>query len=543
MSRRAAGVLAALSAAALALAWLWASAAPYGGWEDQVFGVRLWNHSDPAGYYLPSAHELFAFRGRLLYPGHPGLPMQLLLRAVQSAYFHLAAPSGEGFSAFTARRIVSVFFFSKLAVALVHVSSFWAAFLFARGLLGRERAALLAAAGYATSLPVVYYSARISAEPFMMTAFFLAFAATWECGESLEKKRSGRALAAAALAGIASVAGLASKFHLAWPLPFLCALNLVFGESVPLAGRFPRGRGRALAVFAAAAAGTVALSCLVLDWRDFFAYWDVGGMSGGALSGARGLAARQLGVLAAAARGVASFPLSAWLPAPTRSGLFWLCEDAFLLAAAGGAVLEARRRGAPRGRWLWVVLGAAYSVAIWSYRTFAVARDFHGFHYLFVLVGVAAVLFGRAADAALDRWGPRSSSGRAAAAAAGLALVHQPVLWAAASAIAFDAASYARVRALGAALAATRGEERAAVVTSARVSPAGAFGLGVLRLDAPNRSALIETLAEDFAVGPERDLSRARGRPIGAATEVVVEGGAPRVAGPYAPAEWKARRN
>src|SRR5208282_1231771 len=100
MKPRAFAALAALSAAALALAWLWSSLAPCGGWVNEVFGSPLWNQSDPGGYYLPSAHELGRYGGRLVYPGHPGLILQVLLRLIQSALYLVGAAPGEGFSAF-----------------------------------------------------------------------------------------------------------------------------------------------------------------------------------------------------------------------------------------------------------------------------------------------------------------------------------------------------------------------------------------------------------------------------------------------------------
>ncbi|MFX6334903.1 hypothetical protein ABTF54_19760, partial [Acinetobacter baumannii] len=83
--------------------------------------------------------------------------------------------------------------------------------------------------------------------------------------------------------GVFAVAGLASKFHLVWPLPFLCAADLAF------AARGSSARRGALACYCAGAALALAAASLLLDWRDFFAYWDVGGMQGGVAAGANGL--------------------------------------------------------------------------------------------------------------------------------------------------------------------------------------------------------------------------------------------------------------
>jgi hypothetical protein len=544
MSSRAAAALAALSAAALALAWFWSSRAPCGGWVNEVFGAVLWNQSDPGGYYLVNAHELGGFRGPMLYPGHPGLTLQIALRAIQAAFYALAAAPGEGFSAFVARRLIAVFLLSKLAVAAAHAASFWLAFAFARGLLARERAALFAAFGYATSLPVVYFLTRISGEPFMMACFFGCFAAAWECGAALERGRRGRALAFAAAAGAASSAALVTKFHFFWPLPLLGAAALACGDAAPFSRRAPRlagARRAALAAYLAAASATLAGASALIDWRGFFAYWGASGMDGGTLAQARGLGLLQFAVLAAAARGAARVPLAAWLPGPTRSGLSFLCEAGFVLAAAAGAVLEWRRRGAPRARWLWPGLAGLYSLAIWAYRGLAVARDFHGFHYLFVFLGLAAVPFGRASDEGLERLRLKTPAARAAAAAAWLALIHQPVLWAAASALAFDAASYARVRAIGDALAAAGPGGRAAVISAEPIDPIKLLGLAVIGPTPPTRSRLIEAVAERFVVlrGPE--LPRAAGAPIDAVVAIVSRDGVERAEGPFTPEQWAAR--
>lgn len=478
-----------LSGAALLVGWGWSSAAPCGGWENSVFGVRLWNESDPGGYYVPSAHELGRWRGRLLYPGHPGLTLQVLLRALQEACFRLRPPADAslGLTSFTAKNIASVFLLSKMMIASLHVLSFWLLWPFARRLLPSEFAALLAVLGYATSLPVVYYLTRVSVEPLMAVFFLAAFLCVWRCGENLDRGRRGKAILYGALSGAAAIAALATKFHLLWPLPAVCLLHLWWGDGA----RRQRGRVPAVVGFSAGAAASFAWCCRFLDWKDFFAYWDVGGAGGLTV----------LGGLAALARGAARLPLGELLPARTRSGLFLLCEWPLLAAAAYGLFLEVRRRGAPWGRWFWLALAGSYTVSIWAYRCFAVSGDFHGFHYLFVFVLLASVFFGRACAALIESLPFTARWQRAAAAGLFVAASHAMVFRAARDAYAYDAAQYARIRGFGSALAAARAGERVGLVGRAGAPVSVLLGLGVLRDSQPRRSALIDAVDGSFASG------------------------------------------
>lgn len=381
--------------------------APCGSWDNVVFGAKLWNEGDPGGYYVPSAHELYSSRGVLLYPGHPGLTLQILLHAIQAVYFALLAPSGAGFTAFIAANLATVFLLSKIAMTIVHLASFWLLLAFARRLLRDEEAALLATFGYATSLPVAYYLSRVSVEPLMMVCFLATFLALW-------KAEDGETPAWAALAGLAAVSGLATKFHLLWPLPLIGLAML-------------RRRPKAALAFAAAGALAFAGYSALLDWRDFFAYWEVPAVVAG-------------GPLRRTVAGLLGMPLANWLPGPTRSGLFLLCEGPLLTAAAYGLWLFVRRREeGGLARLAWPAAAVGFTVLVWAYRSAAVSGDFHGFHYLFPFMLLAAVFFG---------WGSRSLLARAPVAGKALwiVLVHAVVLRAALDTRVKDAGYYRKVR-------------------------------------------------------------------------------------------------
>lgn len=500
--RRGAAALVALSAGAFLFSAYFSARAPCGSWDNSVFGARMWNEGDPGGYYLASAHALFYSGGRLLYPGHPGLPLQILLHAVQAVYFLISAPVSLDFTAFVARHIAQVFFLSKLLMTCLHILSFWLLYAFARKALDRDRAALLCVLGYATSLPVLYYLSRISVEPLVAVFFLSTFLALWECEESLVRGRRGRALAMAALAGAAAVSGLATKFHLLWPLPLVGLLSM------------RKARRSALLAYAASAALAFALYSILLDWRDFFAYWDVSGMGGSAAEGLSGLARRQLGVFPAITRGLARIPLENWLPGRTKSGLFLFCELPLLAAAAYGMVRASRGVEKTPKRLGWPATAAVYTVLIWAYRAAGVSGDFHDFHYLFVFMLLACVFFGTASDALLTRLKAAPGSRKEASLIfLWLVAIHFASIWAAFDTRARDAGYYRLIRAFPDALASAPAGERVAVIGSRPFSVARLLGLGVLRDTPPTSSRLLDAVSTAFTFG----------EPIGPGIGAVVE--------------------
>ena len=520
-------VLLALSVAALLFGGIFSALAPCGSWDNAVFGVRMWNESDPGGYYIASAHEFYSSHGRLLYPGHPGLPLQILLNALQVLAFMIFG-GGSEFTAFIAKHVARIFFLSKLMMTALHVLSFWLLYDFARKLLGRERPALLCVLGYATSLPVLYYLSRVSVEPLMAIFFLATFLFLWDCEENLERRHGGRALASAALAGAAAVSGLATKFHLLWPLPAVGLLHLCWGGGVPFRSKLrlnERARRPALLAYAAGAALLLGLYSRLLDWRDFFAYWDVTGMSGGSASGVlAGLALRQAGILHAIFLGLGRMPLANWLPGLTKSGLFLFCELPLLAAAAYGAVNFKRRE-----KLFWPAVATAYTLLIWLYRAVGVSGDFHDFHYLFVFMLLACVFFGLAADGLLARITREGSRKEAALIVLGIALVHAAPIWAAFDTRVQDAKYFGLIRAFPNALETTKARELVEV-TGSRPFPVGAvLGLGVIRDTPPAESALLDAVSSNFVFGAGADPR------AGAVVRVAKLGGISAASGPYSP--------
>ena len=364
--------------------------APCGRWVNRIFHFPMWLETDPGGWYMASAHELLTSPAPL-YAGHPGIPLQLLLYGVQRIGFWAWGHDGMSFTEITARHIHHVFFASKVLVSLLHALSFYALFRFSRVLLRREGPALFAALGYATSLPVLYFLTRVSVEPLMVLLFLATWLSLWACEEA--RKKPGRVAALAAGAGAAAMSGLFTKMHILGLLPLFSLLYLLLGP------RAPRGRAGVAGVVAHLSSSALffALYDRFVSWPHFFAYWGraVGGVSPTSSPTIASL-------LQETASGLTSEVAWGSALGLDRSGIFFLCELAFLLLAGAGIILVVRRRPDDGTRLLWVGVFAAFTVLAWGYRA-AVHGELEGFHYLFIAMAVLAVFFGVAVDWAQAR--------------------------------------------------------------------------------------------------------------------------------------------
>jgi len=216
-----------------------------------------------------------------------------------------------------------------------------------------------------------------------------------------------------------------------------------------------------------------------------------------------------------------------------------------MLAVAGlGAALFFRREGPHNAHWLWIGVAVGYTVLIWAYRCFGVSHDFHGFHYLFVFIVLAAVFFGEASDVLLDRINPGSQLKSAVIVALEILLIHQTVFWGILNSRLDDVVFYGRVRALNEALAEVHGTERVAVTGIDRESVVAAHGLGAL---APGmHSKLIEALTDDYVAVDSADVARLvtslppGERPVGSVVSVEGVRGIPTALGPFEPHLWLA---
>jgi hypothetical protein len=363
---------------------VYSARAPLGAWQNQLFGQPTWSEFDPAGYYVAAAHQL-AWGEAPIFVGHPGTPLLVVLRGVESAWCAAAAAHELACGELVARNLPALFLLAKLALTLLHLASFAALYFFARGLLGDASAACLAVLGYATSLPVLFYLSRISVEPIGMLCLFAAFACVWRSQDLARCGRLRGALVCAAAAGLAAVTAAFAKLNLLGPLPLLLGLSL-------LCERIPRRARLACALVFAAAAASAALGWSELvDWRRFFARWsEIARPAPGTTSG---------------------------------EGLLVLCEGAFAaLGLAGWA--GCLRRAERRSRVIQVSACAALALLPFAYRV-AIRGGFVPFHYLFVAVGVLAACFGDAALRLLRRLSLPTTGARGALAALALvALVH-----------------------------------------------------------------------------------------------------------------------
>ena len=408
-----------LTAAYFAYSFLATLYAPAGGWTNEVFGAPMWLEHDPGGPYITSANGLFQGENGPHYPGHPGLPLQLLLRGIQQAQYAVGAgDSGLTFTEFVARTLPSTYLYSKLLITVLHLLSFVAVYRFSLQLLLPERAALLATFGYATSFPVLYYLSRVSVEPLMVLFFLATFLCIWECQRQLVRSSSAAVLWAA-LAGLNAGLGFVTKMAFLGPLPVYGLLLLL--SSAPAADSSSGAQTKLKLAIAYGLAGLFVLagSSVIIDWVEFFTLW----------------------------RSVATIRnqmVTSPLPGINASGIFLLTEGVFVAIGFVGWLWFLQTKKDARARMTWVSVYVGYSLLIWGYRVISRGLDFRAFHYLFLLLPVLSVTFGFILDLALRRIAPQARGARGLVVALALVLLfHGGSLWAAADSRARDVQAYA----------------------------------------------------------------------------------------------------
>lgn len=385
--RRLAGWAWGLAGLVVVASALFSFGAPCGIWTNRALGQPFWLENDPGGWYLESAHEL-APGVAPLFPGHPGTPLQLALWGVQHLGHALFAAPGSDPATWVAQHLAAVGTACKVVVALCHLATWLLLALVAQRLLRDRTAALVAALLYASSFPVLFYLSRLSVEPFAIGCLLATLLAAWRARDGLVAGQRSLALGHAAVAGVASVLGLFSKFVLCLPLPLVglaCAL-LPPRQPQPISNRL---RVELAAVFVASALASSLLLSQWVDWGQFFGLWreviENEATRAPALAAASGLTTEGQPLLGALRR-IAGFPIRSYLPGATDAAwnsVFLACEWLLLIAATVGAVRLVRCDRAARRELLWPGLLVAWSIPFWLVNW--------AFHYLFVLVCIGAV--------------------------------------------------------------------------------------------------------------------------------------------------------
>ena len=403
----------------LAYSFLASLYAPAGGWTNEVFGAPMWYENDPGGAYITSAHSLYEDDTGPLYPGHPGLPLHLLLRGIQEAQYAVAGDnSGLTFTEFVARKLPSTYVASKLLATVLHLLSFVVVYRFSLRLLLPERAALLATLTYATSFPVLYFLSRVSIEPLMVLFFLGTFLCIWASHRRLAGSCASGVLWAF-LAGLSAGLGFVSKMAFLGPLPAYGLLLLVSSAPTEKDSSPLRTKLRLATAYGLAGLLVLAGSSLIIDWVEFFTLW-------------RGVAA------------IRNQMVTSPLPGVSASGIFMLTEGVFVGIGFVGWFRLLRCEPGARAQMAWVSVYVGYSLLVWGYRVISRGVDFRAFHYLFLLLPVLSVTFGYIFDLALRRMAPRARGARGLAVALALVLVlHSGSLWAAVDSRTRDIQAYA----------------------------------------------------------------------------------------------------
>jgi len=127
------------------------------------------------------------------------------------------------------------------------------------------------------------------------------------------------------------------------------------------------------------------------DWQSLRYVWEGSGAAAASLSTFRFFTVMLSRVVGGVFAAFGQLHILQVLPAANRSTGFFYFEFVFLLAALAGLVLFLRRAGRSERRTLLFALAYGLVVAaLWFYRSFG--TDFHGFNYLFPVVGLLSPL-------------------------------------------------------------------------------------------------------------------------------------------------------
>lgn len=379
-----------LSVVFLLYSYYFSVQAPLGWWPNYLLGHEMWLDNDPGGWYLPSAHQVFATRGQMVFPGHPGLPMQVVLHVQQKLYYWIAGTgSGLSFTEFSARHVPALALGARMIATLTHLLSFYALFVFSHSVTGKLRAAYISVLAYATSLPVLYYISRISVEPWMILFYLCSFVFFWKFERSMRSESRRFPYLWLSLASFSAVSGAFTKLHLLGPLPVFVFCMVLF--SVFRAARSGTVTRRAGSAFVATYLVSGLLSFLaysaVMDWSGFFNMWDEFlPKTDHTYASVEGFINKALDVLVMLWNSLFEFSWSRLLPTGTGRNLYFYLEFYFLCLSAIGIVFLLSK--GPRGKSLaiWALLYSPFPVFMWIYR--------YQFHYLFTVTTTLAVFLG-----------------------------------------------------------------------------------------------------------------------------------------------------
>lgn len=235
-------------------------------------GVTAEGYQDPDAYYLIAGVSFFR-EPRTVWPsGHPGLTLQAVvgLAAEICHAFQGPEPPG-GYYEFVLRHWIQILVFARILMALVTVGTVVLVYWLARRCVRREPWALVAAALYATSYPVLLYLNRLTPEPVVMLYSLASLGCLWEAAATAERSR--RCLVFAACAGAAAAGACFEKFYNGFLLlPILAAVVAMEWRTFFGAGRKAPG----IRVLGVALLGFLAAALLFMQKMDvpgLIAFW------------------------------------------------------------------------------------------------------------------------------------------------------------------------------------------------------------------------------------------------------------------------------
>jgi len=357
-------------------------------------GGAVGNYAEPDAFYM-SAGVSFFREPYIAYPGHPGMGLQALVGTTSELAYRISGNRGgdADYYGFVLRNWIHILVVLRILMTFVSLGCVFLVYGLARYCTNTTGWAVVAAALYATSYPVLLYINRLAPTPLAIMFSLAAIYCLWRAIHTRQDGREGRAAAWLALVGVAAVATCFEKFYIG----FLLLPVLAFGwflEWHTWTGC--NGWKKALPF-----AGTLVLSMLVvallymqkLNIDAFLGLWR--GESAYRMEDRGGGVKWSLGFI------LNLFSRFSLVGSPDRvkGGILLLCEIPLLLCGCLGLTSFRDQDSAGRRRTLTLIMfglttvGPMIGRGAWTWTPYS-------FEYVYPLVAAASVLSAQA----LQKW-------------------------------------------------------------------------------------------------------------------------------------------
>lgn len=348
-----------------------------GEWINKIFEIPTFAENDPGGWYIPSALEMFEHQGRLIFPGHPGLPLHFGIFIVSKIYYilSLAWLQEIPFLKFCAYKIPHIIILSKLLMVFVNYINILLVYWVTKNLTRNEIAAFFAGIGFSLNSTILFYIGRVAPDIISITFFLISILLLWTIEDNLTKNnQDNQNYFYLSLLAMSSCMGLLNKIMLLFWLPFIVFGYLVyllfFSENKNKLSR--RTKYFSLLTFLSCFFITLGLLSFFMNWQDFIEQWKLVAENRGWVDKGN--------VLNYVKAAISQY-------SPYRAFSYFTMSNFFLVGGLGLFNILTKRHLYKFNKIAILIFPPLLGLPIWLPRKMAP-------HYLFIIITVAAVLVG-----------------------------------------------------------------------------------------------------------------------------------------------------